>query len=622
MRTMLRKALLPLVALAVLAAVVGTGGRHAWAASHAKRVDVLRRDGDITILPNGDVRVVETWEVQFIGGTFHYAYREIPLNHVEDITDWGVAEGSRQFVQSDSAEPYTFSLSPEDGAQRITWYFPELNDETHTFTLSYTLKQALWIDEDGDQFFWKFIEADRSYPIESSTVTVHLPGEFNPSSVKTLTYMNAEEGPVAQMLNKSTVRFRGGPFPGGTEWEIRVQWPHGFVSASPPPWQRKMELQPWITLGWWVIVLLSALALAGGAFLLWYLRGRDPEIGAVPQVLPAPPSKLPAGMVGTLIDERADMDDVMGTLLDLARRGFLRIEVERVPVFIGTKEQTYFVAEQWPEQPLPFERALLKGIFGSVATPGERVSLESLKNNFYTHLPYIKGKLYEAVVAAKLFPTRPDRTRQRYIFLSVLASGALSLLYFPASWMGAQSAAIGAMVLGGMLFVALIPFANAMPRKTKIGALEAAKWRAFKRYLQTLERHTALEQAKDLFEQYLPYATAFGISKTWVRKFARVADMPVPRWYWYQTPGMPMGSAQGGHMAAPAQPCGRLVRFPWACRGSDTSTSAVLAYRQPAQTFAPRFWKCQTPWHRADTARTNPSPAPKRCGALRFAGNA
>jgi uncharacterized membrane protein len=69
-----------------------------------------------------------------------------------------------------------------------------------------------------------------------------------------------------------------------------------------------------------------------------------------------------------------------------------------------------------------------------------------------------------------------------------------------------------------------------MPRKTPQGAEEAAKWLAFKRYLEDIEQHSDLEAVKDKFEQYLPYAVAFGLEKRLIRKFSAV-DTPVPRWW-------------------------------------------------------------------------------------------
>ena len=45
------------------------------ARAQSQEVIVRRRDGNIRIQTNGDVRVEETWQVQFVGGPFRFAFR-------------------------------------------------------------------------------------------------------------------------------------------------------------------------------------------------------------------------------------------------------------------------------------------------------------------------------------------------------------------------------------------------------------------------------------------------------------------------------------------------------------------------------------------------------------------
>ena len=61
-----------------------------------------------------------------------------------------------------------------------------------------------------------------------------------------------------------------------------------------------------------------------------------------------------------------------------------------------------------------------------------------------------------------------------------------------------------------------------MPRKTPAGAEAAAKWRAFRNYLDSIERYEKLDEAQGIFDRYLPYAIAFGLESSWVDKFSRV----------------------------------------------------------------------------------------------------
>jgi uncharacterized membrane protein YgcG len=87
----------------------------------------------------------------------------------------------------------------------------------------------------------------------------------------------------------------------------------------------------------------------------------------------------------------------------------------------------------------------------------------------------------------------------------------------------------------------LIAVGGAMPRKTQAGAEAAAKWLAFRRYLDEIEHYDNVENAKTIFNRYLPYAVAFGLERSWVNKFASVGA-PAPTWYGpYGDTGFPRG---------------------------------------------------------------------------------
>src|SRR5690606_26415589 len=83
---------------------------------------------------------------------------------------------------------------------------------------------------------------------------------------------------------------------------------------------------------------------------------------------------------------------------------------------------------------------------------------------------------------------------------------------------------------------------------------------AFRNYLQNIETYQNMDEAGELFEKYLPYATAFGLDRTWIRKFSGVPHTPIPRWYvpygygpYYGGYGRPTTSGGSGG-GAPALP--------------------------------------------------------------------
>ena len=75
-----------LVALiAALALVVLSSGTPAEA--QTKSLYWKRYDVDVTVQPNGDLRVIETQEIAFLGGPFHYGFRVIPGDRLDGLAD-------------------------------------------------------------------------------------------------------------------------------------------------------------------------------------------------------------------------------------------------------------------------------------------------------------------------------------------------------------------------------------------------------------------------------------------------------------------------------------------------------------------------------------------------------
>jgi len=516
------------------------------ASAESKTLYWERMDVDITVLPNGDFIVQETQVIVFTSGTFTYGYRSIPTDRLTSITDVAVWEDGQQCQ---------WTTSETDGEFQIHWNLLEPRSYSrHTYILKYTVHGGLRYYEGGDQLWWKAVFADRSFPVNASTVTVHLPE----GAVAELAEAYFTEATVSG-IGTSTVTFTAQeaivPF---QEMEVRVQFPHGVVAGSPAAWQRTEDfwrnynerIRPLVDLG---MGLLGVLLLIGGplmVLLLWYLRGRDPAVHLPTDYLAEPPSDAPPGVAGTLVDERADIQDILATVLDLARRGYLTIEETKWDFVLRRTDKS-------ADDLLPFERALFNRLMGDK----EERKLSSLRARFYKAIPRIEEKLYNEIVRRGYFRARPDRVRLRYrqagiSFLLLSAALGCALLVFTSQY--TDAAICPAVGLVGMA-VALIAVARYMPVKTRKGAEEATRWRAFKRYLEQIERYTDLQEATDLLGEYLPYAVAFGIERSWMRKFQRVEGARAPGWYLgvgvpVPVPvGLPAAGARPAGKAAPAQ---------------------------------------------------------------------
>jgi hypothetical protein len=488
-----------------------------------------RYDVNITVTEEGDLLVEEHQSITFTSGSFHYGYRTIPMDKTDGIVNIEVWEGGTQFRPSSSENEYTFTATEEGNELIVYWYFPYTSNSSHTYTFRYTVKGGVKRDEaEGDSVFWKAIPPDHSFPIRSSRVTVRFPSGVDLGDI--VSYGTPAEATV----EGDTVTFvASGQIAAGQEMEIGVAFGPGLISADKPDWQTREERAGSYSLLFGVVGFLLLVGGLLGVLLLWYLRGRDPEIGLVADYLSEPPSDVPPGVAGTLVDERADMQDVIASLVDLARRGYLEmVETRGSSGLFGLGSATEFTFRR-TQKPwdglLSFERTILQKIFG---TRTER-DLSDLKNKFYTAIPQIRKGLYKQTVESQFFRTDPDTVRGRFAALGIgllVLTGGIGFLAVTALSELTQGI-ICPFVGVGVAAVALIIVGQAMPVKTRKGSEEAAKWRAFKRYLKDIERYAQLEEATDQFDRYLPYAIAFGVERTWINKFASVPTTPIPIWY-------------------------------------------------------------------------------------------
>jgi uncharacterized membrane protein len=499
-----------------------------------------RYDVNITVQPNSDMQIEEIQAISFTSGTFTFGFAAIPLDRVENLTDIRVFEQQgdrlREYAPSASQQPYTFTTFVENNEQIIRWYFPPTANSTHIFELHYRVQGGLRIYEGGDQVCWKAIATDHNFPIRHSLVRVNLPASFNPDQLVVQSY-GAEA--ASQVANGSTVVFNAANIPADQELEVRVQFPHGIVQGEAPAWQsaddRQRELQerfgPILDLGFIVLGMIALFGGPLGVYALWYVRGRDEPAGIIADTIPEPPSDLPPGAAGTLVDEQADLQDILATLVDLARRGAIYIEEKHEEGFLGIGSGWEFIfhLENREIATRPYEKKLIQKIFGREDTSRR---LSDLREQFYTIIPELKKHLYAEVVRAGYFPSNPDSTRRKYkalgwagLILSLLVGGALFVL--TAAYSGMATCLIFGLAVTMISFIIV---GRHMPRKTRLGAEEAAKWRAFKNYLKNVEKYGDLEEAKAQFDQFLPYAVAFGIDRSLIRQFSKI-DAPAPTWY-------------------------------------------------------------------------------------------
>lgn len=499
--------------------------------------------------------VREIYDVAF-EGTARKGNAFVENTNLERFSDVKVYQNNTLLTASCSGSAGTYCVTNVSDGVTIDYYFFEtITNSNGHFIIEYKVHGALRAYEGGDQLWWTAVPTDTyGFSVGSSTITVTLPSELAP-----------REGvdPIVTYGAKSDITVKGSVvvakaserIGANDNFEIRVQFPHSGLLPQ-PNWQSSFDsdrdyeenVLPLINLGTIAISLLIAVGGPLAIYTHWMSKGRDPQVGPVPTFLSEPPSNLPPAVVGSLVDESVDTHDILSTIIDLAHRGYLVIE-ENQTKLIGIFSSSKFTFKR-SDKPLTDLRKYEQDTIRYVFSNKDERSLDAMKNKFYVHIPKLQKALYDEMVDEKLFDSNPENTRSLYTGIGIfilLGAGLVGCGLVSAFEESTLSPILlclpFSMGLSGLLMLII---GQHMPRKSIKGAEEAAKWGAFKEYLENIEKYADLENVAQDFDRYLPYAVAFGLEKSWIRRFARVQSTPIPSWYYPTYRG---GRYGGGYRA-------------------------------------------------------------------------
>ena len=239
-----------------------------------------------------------------------------------------------------------------------------------------------------------------------------------------------------------------------------------------------------------------------------------------------PPDNLRPGELGTLIDFEANPLDVTATIIDLAVRGYLKIE--------ELDKEWYQRKHDWLLTKLPkegelrrYERTLYDGLFAD----GDEVKLSDLHNKFAERMTKVREQLMDDAMSKGWFARKPGTVKVLYGILGILVLGAgVALTVLLAA--ETHAALLGVpVIIGGIL---LLIAARWMPYRTAKGYATLRHTLGFKRFIDESEKRRAeFAERKNLFSEYLPYAVVFGATEKWAKAFADLGDAAPDTSSWY-----------------------------------------------------------------------------------------
>lgn len=551
-----------LVFIAILIGSMASSSNSGGGSSSAKSVTWETYDVIIDVQDDGTLHVTEQQDVTF-NGSFSQGYANIPLDRVESIDNVRVTtegqprdidgngylaseeleypgpmmEGRQVEGQYRELAPGEFTVIEQQGELRIDYAFESTRGssgiyasgpQTRTIKLEYDVSGAIRdypeAAEPWQQVHWMAIssEVTEIAEIRAASVVVNLPESV---PVETLAFAPEPDSVTGNRLEWSK-RDMGE----GDSFDAQVAFP-AITAATAPSWQiaadqhdadieaaeNRQSLASLMLIGAGILVVVG-----GGLALLyaWYTRIHESVPGLVPDILPEPPGDLPAGLVGALVDEQVNPRDIAATIMDLGRRGIVRIkpnEGQDKRVYGGHPRYALELVQPISAA-LPYEQVMLRAIFREGDETAQTVTFDALRTLFGAFRVDIQTAMDEELVRRGYFAESPEVSRNRWErllkgFVAGTMVVAIAILLLTRSW---TWWVLLPPVLGIALYYIGKRLTPAIARKTREGAETSAKWSAFQRYLESTGNSIFGEEWKSINEKYLPWVIAFGMDYRWL----------------------------------------------------------------------------------------------------------
>jgi hypothetical protein len=502
----------------VLALLVCSGG------AQAKSWRVTDFQDNITVERDGSAVVAERITLAFVGA-WHGINRTIPIeypgpngtNYELFLTVTSVTDGNGGKLKYES--------STSNGARDLKIYIPDAVDATRTVEITYRVRNGTRFFKDYDEFYWNVTGNDWPVPIDHASATVRFPAGASGSL-----RAQAFTGVYGSTRSDATSRVDG------AETE--------FATSSPLPMRGGLTIDVYIpqdilqepsglTKFFWFLggnpVVFLPLVTFAGMFVLWWYKGRDPDPGNSVAPMYEPPAGISPAEAGTLLDDRIHPRDITSTMVDLAVRGYIKIEETAEKVLVFTHKDYVFhllkPREQWGGDLAPHESVMLENVFAG----GSETRLSSLKNRFYTAVPVIRQDIMSALKTKGIYLLDPESANGYNLGAAVLILVPFAIFQFQ-GWANFFNSVVLVVVCVLLSAVIWWLFAREMTAKTLKGARVRIAVLGFQEFMNRVDAERLKIMPPTTFEKFLPYAMALGVEHHWAQAFAGIVKDP-PQWY-------------------------------------------------------------------------------------------
>ena len=197
-------------------------------------------DFEATINTDGSMDVIETWNIDIENTNTLYKTFELDktkFSNISNVEVMDVTDGYEKSFSQIYREMYHvtkgcyYGLEKIDGNFEIAWGVGMDNESgQRTYKISYTVEDVISKYSDCSELYWKFVGEDFEISANEITGTIKLPTEVeDKSDIRVWGHTEDLNGEI-YVTNKDTVKFNINKFRSGRFVEARIAMPNDIVS--------------------------------------------------------------------------------------------------------------------------------------------------------------------------------------------------------------------------------------------------------------------------------------------------------------------------------------------------------------------------------------------------------
>jgi len=324
---------------------------------------IYTHHSDIVVDTSGVITITEKIRIYADGDLFKRGItRALPITRTdEDGKKIKISYSILEVNKDGKKEPF---FSEKEGGFMVL-YIGEKNKTLtpgyYNYEIKYETAGQISFFEEYDELGWN-VNGESDRPVDLVSCEVHLPKNAEIISYRCYTgvYGSTDSDCTSESESNGVFRASASNLQPNEMMTVYVGFEKGVVNEPVVKETAFSRFLSWLDkMGLWFINLIIIVPLFFYYITTWRKHGKDlPKPIAIPQF--TPPNDISPASTGMIYDEAFDFSLISTSIINLAVKGFLRIEeVERKVIFSFGKKQYKLVKLKDGDSSLPSEEALV-----------------------------------------------------------------------------------------------------------------------------------------------------------------------------------------------------------------------------------------------------------------------